>query len=207
MSSEALSKIIDKPENLAQIAKLNSIILEQINKAQILAGNVHLISKLEKGEESKRPIKVHDIIEEGIDYIKKTFRNKDFSINIQDFDKNLRILANDLINGVIENILINAIKHTDKEKITIDIKISSEILETIKYVKFQFKDNGPGIEDKVKAKLFRETFQKTSEGLGVGLTIVHKIIGSYDGKIWVEDRIENDYSKGSNFILLIPQVN
>ncbi|TFG13286.1 MAG: PAS domain S-box protein [Promethearchaeota archaeon] len=204
LSSELVSKSIDKPEKLTQIVKLNSIILEQIWKAQNIIGNIQLISNLEKGEGSKHPIKVHDIIEESIDYIKKSFRYKDLSINIQDFDKNLRIIANKLVNGVIENILINAIKHNDKENITIDIKISSEILETIKYVKFEFKDNGPGIKNEVKAKLFRKQFQKSSEGLGIGLTIVQKIVESYDGKIWVENRIPNDYSKGSNFILLIP---
>ncbi len=207
MSSEVISKILDKPENLEKIAKLTSIILEQISKAQNFVGNIQLISKLENDEESKHPIKVHDIIEESKEYIKNFFRIKEFTINIQDFDKNLRIMANELINGVIENILINAIKHNDKENITIDIKISSEILETIKYVKFEFKDNGPGIKNEVKVDLFKKRFQKTSEGLGIGLTIVQKIIDSYGGKIWVEDRIANDYSKGSNFILLIPEVN
>ena len=42
--------------------------------------------------------------------------------------------------------------------------------------------------------------------MGVGLSLVAKIITLYNGKIWVEDRIENDYKKGSNFILLIPEL-
>ena len=32
-----------------------------------------------------------------------------------------------------------------------------------------------------------------------------KAIDQYNGKIWVEDRMKGDYSKGSNFILLIPE--
>jgi len=36
---------------------------------------------------------------------------------------------------------------------------------------------------------------------------VKKIIESYDGEIWVEDRVKGDHLKGSNFILLIPEVN
>ena len=40
----------------------------------------------------------------------------------------------------------------------------------------------------------------------MGLSLVKRIIESYEGEIWVEDRIIGDHSKGSNFIILIPQV-
>ncbi|MFW9876595.1 MAG: hypothetical protein ACFFG0_26160 [Candidatus Thorarchaeota archaeon] len=41
--------------------------------------------------------------------------------------------------------------------------------------------------------------------LFVGLSLVKKIIKGYSGKIWIEDKVVNDYTKGSNFIVLIPQ--
>ena len=41
--------------------------------------------------------------------------------------------------------------------------------------------------------------------MGIGLTLVKKAIETYNGQIWVEDRIAGDYSKGSNFIILIPE--
>ena len=66
--------------------------------------------------------------------------------------------------------------------------------------------NGPGIKDEVKLQLFRKSFKKTSSGLGIGLTIVKKILESYNGQIIIEDRIANNYTKGCNFILLIPEV-
>ncbi len=42
--------------------------------------------------------------------------------------------------------------------------------------------------------------------MGIGLTLVKKIIDNYNGEIWVEDRIPGDYSKGSKFCFLIPMV-
>jgi signal transduction histidine kinase len=41
--------------------------------------------------------------------------------------------------------------------------------------------------------------------LGLGLSLVKKLIENYSGKIWVEDRIEGDSSQGSNFILLLKE--
>lgn len=40
--------------------------------------------------------------------------------------------------------------------------------------------------------------------MGFGLTLVKKIIESYKGDIWIDDRVPDDYTQGSNFVVLIP---
>lgn len=40
--------------------------------------------------------------------------------------------------------------------------------------------------------------------MGIGLSLVKKLIDNYNGKIRVEDKVKEDYSKGANFIILIP---
>ena len=42
-------------------------------------------------------------------------------------------------------------------------------------------------------------------GMGLGLSLVKKIIENYHRVIWVEHRIKGDYTKGSNFVILIPE--
>jgi len=41
--------------------------------------------------------------------------------------------------------------------------------------------------------------------MGIGLSLVKKILEIYKGKVWVEDKIKGDYSKGSNFVVLLPE--
>ena len=70
----------------------------------------------------------------------------------------------------------------------------------------EFKDNGLGISDYRKTSIFERGSQKSwkSKGMGLGLSLVKKIIDMYHGDIWVEDRVKGDHTKGSNFIIMIP---
>ena len=70
----------------------------------------------------------------------------------------------------------------------------------------EFIDNGIGVEDYRKETIFKKGRKdhKGGKGMGLGLSLVSKILRLYNGKIWVEDKIKGDYSKGSNFIVIIP---
>ena len=77
-----------------------------------------------------------------------------------------------------------------------------------KYNKFEFIDNGIGVSDDRKEIIFKRGNRelKGSKGMGLGLSLVSKILSIFNGKIWVEDKIKGDYTKGSNFIILIPEI-
>lgn len=47
--------------------------------------------------------------------------------------------------------------------------------------------------------------QFSRRGMGIGLSLVDTIVNIFKGKIWVENRIKDDYTKGSKFILLLPE--
>ena len=70
----------------------------------------------------------------------------------------------------------------------------------------EFIDNGIGVPDERKKMIFKRGNRelKGSKGMGIGLSLVKKILKNYKGKIWVEDKVKGDYSKGSKFVLLIP---
>ena len=107
-----------------------------------------------------------------------------------------------------DNILNNAVKFSDDDKeSTVDIIISKIRADDINYMKFEFKDNGIGIPEDRKKTLFQEIFErdKNERGMGIGLSLVKKIVDKYEGKIWVEDRIKGNYKEGSNFVVLLKE--
>ncbi|MEW6379367.1 MAG: ATP-binding protein [bacterium] len=67
-------------------------------------------------------------------------------------------------------------------------------------VRLEVSDNGKGIPPEDKEKLFMPYFSTKKEGRGLGLAIVHRIIGDHNGHITGEDNMP----KGTKFILLLP---
>ncbi len=128
-------------------------------------------------------------------------------IQIQSLNDQEAVQANDFLIDIFDNLLINSVIYNEHRNIEIEITLSTENLDNKDFCKIEFRDNGTGIEDIRKSIIFQRAYNKdkTISGLGLGLSLVKKVLDTYNGKIWVEDIIKGDHSKGSNFILLIPK--
>ena len=117
------------------------------------------------------------------------------------YDKNLEPAIvhtdPDQIGRVFTNILKNAIQSIPSEKegvISINYTVKNkEVLITI-------KDNGDGMSDDIKAKIFVPSFSTKNSGMGLGLAISKKIIENSNGKIW----FTSQKGKGSQFYISLP---
>jgi signal transduction histidine kinase len=103
------------------------------------------------------------------------------------------------ISRIFKVLISNAMKFMDKPRG--QIKIASINKEN--FWTFSVSDNGPGIESKYLAKIFRP-FQTLHlkdeiETTGVGLALVKKIVDMYDGAVWVE----SEPGSGSTFFFAI----
>jgi two-component system nitrogen regulation sensor histidine kinase NtrY len=100
---------------------------------------------------------------------------------------------------IFTNIVQNAVESipTDLREGHVDIQV---VYEMGNEVLIRVKDNGTGIPDEVKDKIFDPYFTTKSSGTGLGLAMTKKIIELWGGSI----RFESVPDEGTTFILTIP---
>jgi signal transduction histidine kinase len=71
------------------------------------------------------------------------------------------------------------------------------------------EDNGPGVPDSFKLKVFNRLLRGDAgaKGMGLGLYIVKTLVDTFNGRVWVEDRVPGDHAKGAKFVVLLPALN
>jgi len=74
-------------------------------------------------------------------------------------------------------------------------------LEDDTYIRFEIKDNGAGMSDDVKSRLFKSVFStKGAKGTGLGLLVTHKLIEEHNGAIDVSSTLD----EGTVFMMRFP---
>jgi len=204
-STELIQKFF-KNQKEEEIKGFTDMIQRQINRGTELILNIHKLSVLEEKDIEIESVDAIKILMKVTDYVKKAYSKQNVNIHIKTPFNNYNIPANELLEEVYQNLLINSIKYNDNEKKEIIIRISEEKEEDNKFLKLEFIDNGRGIEDERKDIIFQKgkKTEKGSKGLGFGLSLVQLIIKKFNGKIWAEDRIKGNYQAGSKFIILLP---
>ena len=144
------------------------------------------------------------------DYRKRTTSNPRVTIETEFTDDNLFVQADKgRIIQVINNLINNALRFTDKGTVTITAKM--EFNEKGKSEKQSFnssmaficvKDTGRGIDPKIFPRLFEKFVTESSDGTGLGLYISKNIVAAHGGEIWAENN--SDDKKGATFVFNIP---
>jgi two-component system, NtrC family, nitrogen regulation sensor histidine kinase NtrY len=80
------------------------------------------------------------------------------------------------------------------------VKISVTHDPILKRVRLEVADNGPGIPDDEKVRLFEPYFSTKTAGMGLGLTIVNSIFADHSGVI----RVQDNHPRGAKFVVELP---
>jgi PAS domain S-box-containing protein len=181
--------------------------LEALKSSTTLIENVHKL-RMAKGDEFQK-----DLIDLGevISRIQKQYHDPDGEVVIGlEPENSCHVMANGLIEDVFTNLVGNAIKHSAGRKpVEINIKMDKAYENNEEHCRVAIEDNGPGIPDDMKDKLFdRLRRGKTkASGKGLGLYLVKTLVEEYHGRVWVEDRIKGDHTRGARFVVSLPTID
>jgi len=185
-----------------------------INASQTLleiVGNILDINKIEadKMEIVENPYNLRDEITNMCKLTQTRIGEKNvvFNLNIADDIPYELIGDKGKVKGIINNLLTNAIKYTEKGTINLTIKCVNDLKNNLSTLIVTCQDTGRGIKAEYINKLFtkfeRLDIEKntTTEGTGLGLAITKALVEMMGGKI----NVQSQYGKGSIFMVQIPQ--
>ena len=165
------------------------------------------ISRLDSG--------TYEVKREGVDVIAE-FRNvytkklpqaqrKNLEIMLETEFEHFELLGDrNIISEAIDEIVDNAIKFTNKGKIS--LKAGKAIIKEKEFIYFEIKDTGIGISKKNQESIFEDFRQASTgygrkyEGNGLGLSLAQKYIELMDGFL----KLNSSEGKGSAFTICIP---
>ncbi len=181
--------------------------IKPIERAMLLLDYTTNITK-QFLEREKELVKLSPIIKTICDEVeqdKESFDKKKVECKITVED--ILLAYHPLIEGAIKNILENALKFTPAEEVRIDISSLTINENGFKEFNLIFEDYGQGINPDLKTKLLIKPVE-SEKGHGFGLFmynyLLEKLLG---GRISIEDRVKDDYTKGARVILSIPLLN
>ncbi|HMK48251.1 MAG TPA: ATP-binding protein [Methanocella sp.] len=151
------------------------------------------------GDALLRTILIEESIKRAIADVRILSHPYDHKVNIVSKPVPPGITVGPLFQYAFRNVLINSVMHAKTPAIDMEIKVVKDRMGTCK---IEISDNGPGIPDERKSSVFRPESLKNS---GTGLYLVKKIVGRYSGRIWIEDRVPGNPSRGTRIVITLPQ--
>jgi signal transduction histidine kinase/ActR/RegA family two-component response regulator len=169
-----------------------------------IINNILDLSKIdaEMIELESQPFDLHDCLEASLDMVAADAHKKGLDIEYTFEDYIPAVVLGDpiRINQILINLLNNAVKFTEKGKIT--VYVSGRAVEEGNYeIHFAVKDTGVGIPEDKMGRLFQSFSQADASmarrygGTGLGLAISKRLAEHMGGSIWAESEV----GKGSTF--------
>lgn len=169
-------------------------------RMDLLISNLLSFSRLNRETMTRQNVDLNSLVRWALEELR--FEQRDRNIRVQHHDLPPGQGDPQLLRQVVLNLLSNALKYTRKrEHSEIEIGSNSEHGEIVYFV----RDNGTGFDMAYSDKLFT-VFQRLHhaddfEGIGVGLSVAHRIIRRHGGRIWAESKV----NEGATFYFTLEE--
>lgn len=129
------------------------------------------------------------------------YRNQGFAeISYKVSQHQAWIMADEqLIGRILSNLILNGIQSVEEGN---SIKVSVELGKRGSQYIVAVRDNGRGISEDMRSKIFIPRFTTKQSGSGIGLAIVKQGVAYFNGRVWFDTSLQ----KGTTFYISFPSV-
>lgn len=167
-----------------------------IKCAEVIKGIVNDLTRLTPHPQSKKEENLNEIVEEVIGLYRNMVPTVSLRFSKEEVPK--IICDREAIKRILLNLMTNSVRALENENGVIEIKTGLEKDSNSVYL--EVSDNGRGIPDEDKPRIFDPYFTTEKDGTGLGLAIVNSIVLEHQGSI----EVENNVPKGTRFKIKFP---
>ncbi len=190
------SELIKEETENIEIKDQTEIIIAETNRLNKLVSELLEYSRPNKNFKKER-IRMKVLVENVLNSLSPKIVEKQMTVNVDISDSLPPIFGQkDKIIQVFINLVSNSVEAMKKRNRTIDITANREKENII----MRIKDNGPGIQENIRDKIFLPFISNKKNGTGLGLAMVKKIIEDHNGEIELNENLET----GTEFIIRVP---
>lgn len=178
--------------------------LDLVGSSIHLVSNIGVLSKLRNLEKNFIQIDLNPILVGTVESIKKMYPNKVVKVTYDLSEEMLTIRSEMLVQRIFINIIQNGVKFQEGDTAYIDVQSRLISKENGKVVQISIRDQGPGIPESLKDRIFSKREENIKDHSGIGLSIVKMLVSRYDGNIFVKNRDEERGITGAVFVIEFP---
>jgi PAS domain S-box-containing protein len=209
LTRNCLKALQDPQKNRQMIEENLSIIIDRVNKASSIINSLKGFAS--KARDTLVPVNVNSILIDILKFFESQLTLSDIGLDLQlDTQQTIEVMGQEVkFEQVFFNLIQNAILSmgkTPQPKLTISTSITTSInpatLREEPFVRIAVRDNGEGISRDIQEKIFDPFFttRAAGSGMGLGLSIVDRIIRSFGGYI----KVDSAKDKGACFTVFLP---
>ncbi len=202
-SAEMLARKVAGSQPL--VTELAGYISSEVNRLNALV--VRFLDFARPSKLELRPENIANIVDRALEAASASFPNSNVKIERQ-YAQNLPEVDVDaqLCEQVFVNLITNAFQAMDGPDAstadpTLRLAIDREISNGESGVCVTVEDSGPGVPPELREQIFNPFFTSKKDGVGLGLSIVAKIVDDHRGTI----RLDPDNTRGARFRVFFPK--
>lgn len=188
-------------------------IVNQVDKMAKIIDHMRIFSRRTNSEESRELFDITKVLENSFNLIEQQLKNHNITL-VKELCPDLPQVLGDPIS--IEHVFLNLLSNArnaveSSAKADKRIAVKTCMIKGEKFVAIEMMDNGSGIPEDMKGKIFQPFFTNMDalapgglpvKGKGLGLSVANQIVEGYGGRI----EVESEVGKGSTFRVVLPVV-
>lgn len=197
---------LQETQNSAERQKASENANRAVERLTRLLNDLRKLSDLEERSIERIPVNIPELLDDVVDAARTipAYEGRNVSLFVTKVPAPLPLVTGDrdLLSLAVYNLVENALKYTSPND-----SVEVRALEDGKAVVVEVADSGAGIASEDLSKIFEELYRgsnaRSTEGSGLGLALVNRIVSLHGGQIHVRSR--QNGRRGTVFTVRLPE--